>query len=206
MFNIEVDQEELEDIQSKLKGMKKETTKALTRAINRTAITTRKTIIEEVQKEYTEKTGRAKRNTIINKASYSNPVAIIKATDKSQPSSYFRYSRGGRGGAKLQVLANHPVKSVVSTKGGEQRKAFVAKMSSGHVDVFQRQAGDYADKSTTRRSKNKTKHTERIRAFRSPSVSKMVEKVYRGKELEPEIEKILRKNIEHEISYMLSQK
>lgn len=61
MITYEINKSELRHIQNKLKGMESEATKVLSRAVNRTAITARKNITDEIRKTYTEKSGRAKR-------------------------------------------------------------------------------------------------------------------------------------------------
>ncbi len=211
MINFEVNEAQMKHIQEKLKGMESEMPKILSRAVNKTAISARKDIAGEMRNTYAEKSGRAKNSMTIKRASYKNPVAIIESKSKPQASSYFHHSSGGRGGAKLQVRNDSPFGAVVSSNG---RKAFVAKMSSGHIGIFQRREGEYMTKSKrllNPRINKQTKHTEKLRQFFSPSASKMAEMVYGGDDalnegLKPEVESTLRKNIESQIQYVLSRK
>lgn len=211
MITYEISKREIEYIQKKLKGMESEAPKVLSRAVNKTAITARKDIAGEMRTTYAEKSGRMKKSMTIKKASYNNPVAIIESKGKPQAASYFHHSSGGSSGAKLQVRNDSSFRSVVSSNG---RKAFVAKMSSGHIGIFQRQEGEYMTKSkrlSSTRMNKQTKHTEMLRQFFSPSSSKMAEMVYGGDDalnegLKPEVESTLRKNIESQIQYALSRK
>lgn len=160
----------------------------LSRSANKTATSARVLLVEELQGTYTVKSGKVKRNMVIKKASYGSPVAVIKLAGKPQPAVDFHHSKGGKGGAKLQVRNDRPFEAVISKRkaGGEKeevRKAFVAQMPSGHKGIFQRQSGDYMDKSPRLKRANvskESKHTERIKELYSPSPVKMTEIIYGG--------------------------
>lgn len=165
----------------------------LSHSANKTATSVRVLMVKEIQGTYTVKSGKVKRNMVIKKASYRSPSAVIKLTGKPEPAIDFHHAKGGKGGAKLQVRKDKPFEAVISKRktDGEKeevRKAFIAQMpssnkemSSGHKGIFQRQSGDYMEKSPRLKKPNinpKTKHTERIKELFSPSPVKMAEIVY----------------------------
>lgn len=160
----------------------------LSRSANKTATSARVLLVEEIRGTYTVKSGKVKRNMVIKKASHGNPAAVIKLTGKPQPAIDFHHAKGGKGGAKLQVRNDKPFAAVISKRktGGEKeevRKAFIAQMPSGHKGIFQRQSGDYMEKSPRLKNPNistESKHTERIKELLSPSPVKMTEIIYGG--------------------------
>ena len=166
---------------------------------------------KKMRQTYTIKSGKLKQNMTIKRATYSSPVAKITLIGKPQASSYFKYTKGGQGGAKLQIRRDRPLKAIGSSTG---RKVFVAQMSSGHVGIYQRRKGEYMEKSPRLSEPNinkKTQHTEKLRQFFGPSSAKMAEIVFGGKKaysaaLEQETQKIFQKNLDAQIRYVLSKK
>ena len=210
-IQIEGDQRQLRQIEKKLKGMKSEMPKVLSRAANRTAVGARLALNKKMRQTYTVKSGKLKQNMAIKRATYSSPVAKITLIGKPQAASYFKYTKGGQGGAKLQIRRDRPLKAIGSSTG---RKAFVAQMPSGHVGIYQRRKGEYMDKSPRLSKPNinkKTQHTEKLRQFFGPSSAKMAEIVFGGKKaysaaLEEETQKLFQKNLDAQIRYVLSKK
>lgn len=212
-ITFELDQQQLQRTERDLNGLGVKMPKILSRVANKTATSARVALVKELQGAYTEKSGKAKRSMKIKKASNSSPTAVIEVTGKPQPSVYFHYSKGGKGGAKLQVRTDKPFAAVVSKRGG--RKAFVAQMASGHKGVFQRQAGEYMDKSPRLSRPNvnkKTQHTEEIKELFSPSSVKMVEVIYDGSSgnlaggMEEEIGALFQKYLKQQIDLALEKR
>ncbi len=180
-ITFELDRAQLDRIQSTLGNLQSKMPRILSRTANKTATSARVSLVKKMQSTYTEKSGKAKRNMEIEKASNGRPTAAIKLTGKPQPSIYFHYSSGGKGGAKLQVRFDRPFEAVISEREG--RKAFIAQMQSGHKGIFQRVAGEYMEKSPRLSKPNvkpNTEHTEQIKQLFSPSSVKMVEILYDG--------------------------
>lgn len=212
-ITFELDQQQLWRIEQDLKELGVKMPKILSRVANKTATSARVALVKEIQGIYTEKSGKAKRNMKIKKASNSSPTAVIKLTGKPQPSVYFHYSKGGSGGAKLQVRTDKPFAAVISNRGG--RKAFVAQMASGHKGVFQRQSKEYMEKSPRLSKPNiskETQHTEQIRELFSPSPVKMTEIIYDGSSgklaggMEAEIGALFQKYLKQQIELVLKKR
>lgn len=224
-IRFELDKKQLRGVERDLKKLNSRMPKILSRAADKTATSARVSLAKEMQGTYTEKSAKLKKNIEIQKASHSNPIAVIKVTGKPQPAIYFHHSKGGKGGAKLQILKERPFDAVISKKKEgdteEPRKAFLAQMpsghnaqvQSGHKGIFQRVAGEYMDKSPRLSKPNvkpNTKHTERIKELLSPSPVKMAKKIYGDNGLlertKPEMERLFQKYLEQQIGLVFHKK
>ena len=216
-IRFELDKKQLRGVERDLKKLNSRMPKILSRAADKTATSARVSLAKEMQGTYTEKSAKLKKNIEIQKASHSNPIAVIKVTGKPQPAIYFHHSKGGKGGAKLQILKERPFDAVISKKKEgdteEPRKAFLAQMPSGHKGIFQRVAGDYMEKSPRLSKPNvkpNTKHTERIKELLSPSPVKMAKKIYGDNGLlertKPEMEGSFQKYLEQQVGLVFHKK
>ena len=216
-IRFELDKKQLRGVERDLKKLNSRMPKILSRAADKTATSARVSLAKEMQGTYTEKSAKLKKNIEIQKASHSNPIAVIKVTGKPQPAIYFHHSKGGKGGAKLQILKERPFDAVISQKKEgdteEPRKAFLAQMPSGHKGIFQRVAGDYMEKSPRLSKPNvkpNTKHTERIKELLSPSPVKMAKKIYGDNGLlertKPEMEGLFQKYLEQQVGLVFHKK
>lgn len=214
---FELDKKQLRGVERDLKKLNSRMPKILSRAADKTATSARVSLAKEMQGTYTEKSAKLKKNIEIQKASHNNPIAVIKVTGKPQPAIYFHHSKGGKGGAKLQILKERPFDAVISQKKEgdteEPRKAFLAQMPSGHKGIFQRVAGDYMEKSPRLSKPNvkpNTKHTERIKELLSPSPVKMAKKIYGDNGLlertKPEMEGLFQKYLEQQVGLVFHKK
>ncbi len=211
-IRFEVDKKQLRSVEKDLKKLESRMPKILSRTADKTAVSARVSLVREMQGTYTEKSSGLKRNIEIQKASYDNPSAVIKLTGGPQPAIYFRHSKGGRGGAKLQVRTDGAFAPVVSQKGG--RKAFIAQMPSGHKGIFQRREGEYMTKAPrmSRPNINKeTQHTEQIKELFAPSTVKMAKKVYGSRSgltqrMGPEIQGLFQKYFEQQVKLVFRKK
>lgn len=211
-ITYKLDREQSRQVERSLKKLGTGMPKILSRAANRTATSARVSMVKKMQETYTEKPSGLKRDIEIKKASYDDPTATIKLSGEAQPSIDFRHSKGGRGGAKLQVRRDRPFKAVISEiVEDEPRKAFIAKMPSGHKNIFQRVAGEYMDKGpriSEAGNAKKSKHTERIEQLLSPSPAKMVKTIYGGggdlvRGMEPEVRGLFQKYFRQQIDLVL---
>lgn len=214
-ITYKLDRDQLRRAERGLKKLETGMPKILSRVVNKTATSTRVSMVKKMKGAYTEKPTDLKQNMEIRRASYDDPTAVIRLSGKAQPSIHFRHSKGGRGGVKLQVRRDSSFKAVVSEIGEgktkETRKAFIAKMPSGHEGIFQRRAGEYMKKSPRMSRANialKSQHTERIKELMSPSPVKMVKTIYGGDEnpvggMEPEVRSLFQKYFEQQMDLVL---
>lgn len=216
-LQFELNKKQLRSVERDLKKLESRMPKILSRVADKTATSTRVSLVKEMQGTYTEKSAKLKKNIEIEKASHSNPTAVIKITRNPQPAIYFHHSKGGKDGAKLQILKKHPLREVISRKKAgdteEPRKAFLAQMPSGHKGIFQRRAGKYMKKSPRLSKPNhskKTQHTEWIKELHAPSPAKMAKKVYGDSGLlertKPEIEGLFQKYLEQQVGLVFHKK
>lgn len=210
-LQFELNKKQLRSVERDLKKLESRMPKILSRVADKTATSARVSLVKEMQGTYTEKSAKLKKNIEIQKASPNDPIAEIKVTGKPQPAIYFRHSKGGRGGAKLQVRTDGAFAPVVSKKGG--RKAFIAQMRSGHKGIFQRRKEKYMEKSPrmSRPNINKeTQHTEQIKELFASSPVKMAKKVYGDSGLlertKPEIEGLFQKYLEQQVGLVFHKK
>jgi hypothetical protein len=194
MIMIEISKEDLAELEKKLDGVKNPKA-ALKTAINNTAKEVEKSLSESAAATYRYKGGKSaiKAASDIKKATadrseatitFKSPVKEIKDYYVSSLAvSITKLTSGGkrsRRTIKGAVLKKATAKALTGATGG----AFVVRFKSGHVSVVTRDLDTIASKYNGKRL---TKHTQKLRVWRSPAIPIMVknEKVY-GK-LEPDI-------------------
>jgi hypothetical protein len=132
---IEFTADQIKKAETLLGGIKGELPKAQANAINRSLTTARAEIVRAVRQEYIVAAAAVRKTINIKMASAVNPVGTVYSTGSPIALS------------KFDVSPTRPVKrntkSVVArTKKTEGRKpithAFVARMKSGHIGVFER--------------------------------------------------------------------
>lgn len=210
-IRYELDKRQLRSVERGLKKLGSRMPAILSRVANKTATSARMSLSRELQGTYTEKPSKLKQNIELEKASHVDPVATIRVSGKSQPAIYFHHLKGGRGGAKLQVRTGGSPVALVSSTG---RRAFIAKMPSGHEGIYQRRAGRYMKKSPRMSRDNiakKSQHTEWIKQIHSPSPVKMVKRVYGSdsgltEKMGPEIERLFQKYLGQQVGLILGKK
>jgi hypothetical protein len=111
-----------------LDATREEVKGAVTRSLNKTATTVRNEASTEIRKIYNLKAGVIKKQIKIKKANRANPTAIISASGRPIPLIEFTARQRKAG---VSVLIKRGQRKVV-------RSAFIAKMPSGNVGVFQR--------------------------------------------------------------------
>lgn len=183
MITYEWDHNDLAYVQRKLGSMSAEAPRALRDAVNNTAVTARKLLLQEAQKRYTVKASGFKSRADIVKATLATQTAWINVEGSTLTMPRYHYTKP-KSGVKSEVLKGSGLKTVVGPQG---IKAFMAKGL-----IFQR----------------KGKERLPLKALRSPSVPKQIEMVYDGRQitstpLKKEIEKIYRANVEKQIQRFL---
>lgn len=188
IIEVSVDEYMLRAVELKLKTLHKKAPRALKNALNATAREAKKDLAKLAQEQYTIKTAKFKKNIKQKNATISKPVAILNVNGKmNQLESFQTRKNTKRLGAKARGRQDRSLKEFISDQGG---RAFMATFSSGHTAIAQRVG------------------TERLplKGFFGPSDPEMVgnEKVY-GK-VEPDIQKLLYKNISRQIDKILGGK
>lgn len=185
MITYQWDHDDLAYVQKKLGSMSAQAPRALRDAVNNTAVTARKLLLQEAQKRYTVKASGFNSRANIVKATLATQTAWIKVKGSTLTMPRYHYT-APKSGVKSEVLAGSGLKTVIGPSG---IKAFMAKGL-----VFQR----------------KGKSRLPVKALRSPSVPKQIEMVYDGRSitstpLKKEIEKIYQANVDKQIQRFLNQ-
>lgn len=132
----------LAQVERKLGSMKSEAPKALKNAINQTARQARKDLVNEAKKTYTIKVGGFNKAMKIKGATQAKPEATIEAKGKVLGLKDFKVSPATMqtGKDRPEVLKAKVLKrsSMKALRMGKL-KAFIAKFSSGHMAVAQRE-------------------------------------------------------------------
>lgn len=167
--------------------------KAMARALNRSAVTTRTVMMRAVAADMGIKVGTAREAISVMNAVPSRLVAKVEAKGARIPLIKFGAkgptpSRGRGSGVRAKL------------KGGKRRypDAFIATMRSGHTGVFQRAGAGSSRKSRGAWSKNLP-----IYELHGPSIAHVF-----GKHSKAGLdagEAALRKNLQHEFRYALQQ-
>lgn len=194
MITYQWDHDDLAYVQKKLGSMSAQAPRALRDAVNNTAVTARKLLLQEAQKRYTVKASGFNSRANIVKATLASQTAWIKVKGRTLTTPRYRYTAPRTGAAKAEVLAGSGLKPIIGANG---IKAFVAKVTSGKSktnQIMQRKGADRLP----------------VRVMRSPSVPKQIEMVYDGRAitstpLKKEIEKIYQANVQKQIQRFLNQ-
>lgn len=193
-INIKVDERDMESLDERLGGLEN-CGPELKTAINKTARMVQKSLSDQAGRVYRYKGGKAaiRKDSKIQKATAARPEATVQFISKTHEIKDFhvssmavsrtQYTPGGR-------RRSRTIKGAVLKSGGSKAlqgksgKAFVVQFKSEHVSVVTRDPDEIADKF---QGKKLTKHTQKLRVWRSPSTPTMAgnEKVY-GK-LQPDI-------------------
>lgn len=185
---IEVDARGIEQAQELLKDIPGATKKAVSTALRKSLRNAKKEAVKKVRERYTIRKAGYVSRTI--KMKVENMTGILSSKGPVNDLSYFKTN-------PKTVPKRRPPKGkylysqVVKGQGGTIAHAFLAKMKSGHVGVFQR-AGHGASNASLPISKLAGPSTPQM--LGSPSVTEFVAK----KMLER-----MDKNLEHEIDAFL---
>lgn len=193
MIKFEIEKNAIETISKNLLEVSEKSPNALKNAINMTARSARKLLVEQAQSAYTVKSGRFNKATKITNATTRNLTAIITAKGSPMELKDFKVSPASppksynpKGTTKAKVYSDSVLKPL------ELRgiKAFVVKFSNGHVSVAQR----------------RTKARLPIKTLFSTSIPKMIgnEKAVYGI-IEPKIQEILNQSVEKQIERILQK-
>ena len=192
---VEVDQNDVKKVMSKLKNLDKAASR-LKNAINRTATYAKKELVVSGKTTYTIK-GRMGKDITIQRANAAHLDATVKSEGRPPTIKNFKYSMPKAGG-RAQVLTASSLKNLVTSAGA----AFVPR------------GGKAAGLMVSRRSKEKTPTQNGVHALRNihvlhgPSVPKMIEQIWTGKQgakadLEAKVREKLHEEMEKEIAKLM---
>lgn len=191
LIQFEFDEDMLKVIEDALGSMKSESRKVLKNAVNATAKEAKAKLAEKAQETYVVKKTRFTKAMKTKNATTANPTATIKITGAQMELKDFKvspasYTNGKRRPSvyKAKVLLSSSLKGLQAGT-----KAFLAKFSSGHVSIAQREGKDRLP----------------IKKLMSNSIPKMVgsqERVYGV--VEPDIYDTLMDNISKQIKKVLA--
>ena len=205
---IHVEMEGLHKIESDLGMLRDKSNIVLRRAINETAKTVNKEMVDGAHKKYIYKKKKAdiKKANTIKKATVSKMHSQISAVGPSNelldfrvsPSTYFPGSRGAPSWIKARAMRSEPFKRMAlrPNAAGDKYKAFVVKYKSGHYALAQRVPGKKMQSKPWK---------EAVKSLLSLSVPKM-EAVAYDENLEGKVDDILAKNIQQSIEQTLRYK
>lgn len=192
IIEVSVDEYMLRAVELKLKTLHKKAPRALKNALNATAREAKKDLAKLAQEQYTIKTAKFKKNIKQKNATISKPVAILNVNGKmNQLESFQTRKNTKRLAAKARGRQDRTLQEIASRHGqAGGGKAFITTFSSGHTAIAQRVGLERLP----------------LKGFFGPSDPEMVgnEKVY-GK-VEPDIQKLLYKNISRQIDKILGGK
>ena len=199
IIEVSVDEHMLRAVELKLKSLHSKAPRALKNAVNATAREAKKDLAKLAQEQYTIKTAKFKKNIKQKNATISKPVAILHISGKMNPLGSFQTRKNTvKLASKARGRKDRPLKELISSKGG---KAFNATFTMGgkNHDVKNKKAHNEI-------MQREGKERLPIKTFYGPSDPEMVgnEKVY-GK-VEPDIQKLLYKNISRQIDKILGGK
>lgn len=189
MITYEWDHNDLAYVEKKLGSMKGEARKVLRDAVNKTAVSARKRLLQVAQERYTVKASGFNSRAVIEKGTVANPTATIKVKGRTLTMPRYRITRP-KSGVKAEIHKGGGLKTVV---GPQRIKAFIS-TATGSTLVFQRTGKDRYP----------------IKALRSPSVPKQIEMVYDGKKitstpLKKEIQQLYQKYLDQQIERVLNK-
>lgn len=202
---IEITNEQIERVNLILGGIKDAPNKAFYNIINRGLTTVRGQSSRKIRGVYniTHSNLRTETNIYLRKASSSNLSGDITFSGHKIPLARFNITPSAPG-KKGMVRA-----SVLKGSGQTTLKhAFIAKMKSGHIGVFERIPGQHMGS----RGDKRNKHTEKIGAnsmrqtdqFYGPATAQMAGNTIVLNEIETVAQETINKRVEQEISRILS--
>lgn len=201
MITVKYDEGQLKVIRERMTQMGKPVQPAIKDAINETAAQFKKELGPRIRQVYTAKRSAFKESGMkVKKATGGMMTATITA--RGETNSLFKgfvSKRGKRAGVSARVLSSSGMKPLVLKGSGQGTgiKAFVAKMASGHVGIFQRTPNKFMRGKTPKSLRNgkQSRGREGISELFGPSAPKMIEspKVYGV--LEPKMGRTLQEKI-----------
>ena len=193
MIVVQADRADLKRVQRKLGDMRSKTPQAMRDAANKTAVTARKLLRQHAQERYMVKAGGFNAHMKIDKATLSNPTAVVRASDRPITLRRFNTKRDEQEGVFAKVLRRRGrMKQLTDPETGNKAFYGTGKKSDAPM-VF------------TRVGKNRYP----LEAAFGPASSKMLEVVYRGgvseAGLQEQVEALYQRNLDQQIRRFVAQ-
>ena len=188
MIQLDSKNRDLEQAQAFLKGFGKTAERSVTRVANRVAAGVRTDAVREVRKEYSVKSTTVRGSFRIKKAGNNVLQAAAISSGPRLGLIHFGARPGKPNGRRTPV-------SVQITKSRKVvENAFVARMPSGHVGVFERSG---------KKGRNNNPSLERIRELHTLAVPTMASNKDVEEQIRQNAHERFSKNLRHEIDYAL---
>lgn len=178
---IQFDENQLRRAQEILRHVPNKIPQAVASAINRATESARTAAVKKAREDYIIQAGRVRETIDISKASSSNLSARVRARGRPRALTYFKTNPKA---PKKMPRGSQLFAQVKRSGGGTIKGAFVAKMRSGHVGVFNRSGS-------------------RLVQRYGPSVPQMLESQTVSKFVQNKAVEVLDKRLEHEINRIL---
>jgi len=181
---IQIDPKQIERAEILLKDIPNGASKAIVNALNRSVEGARTDAVKKVRERYIIKAKDVRDTIQIKKATYDDLTAIVKASGSPVALSKFKITPSSppKTRRKKPIIAR-----VTRGGGGPIPGAFVAKMESGHVGVFERVG----------------KARLPIKQLYGPSVPQMLGHESVTEYVEEQAREKVEKRLEHEINRLL---
>lgn len=191
MIKTTIEPLDLRYIEKRLETLESKAPIVLIRAVNRAANAAKVQIAKEVNSKYQISSAKVRSTLDIKKANRGNLVAEVKSEGKNIGLYKFKVSPK----TKVRRGKSKVYRASVKKEGGYKElsgkpKPFVAEMKNSHMGVFVR-------KGRSRLS---------IKELYGPSVPQMIKNEEIMDSIEKRTSEVLNKRIDHEISYLLSQR
>lgn len=204
MVAYRVEENALKYIEQRLDGMKKDAPSVLKKAVNETAQQAKKMLAKKAKQQYTVKGANFGAVMQIKSARISSPTATIEAKGEPIPLTHFKVSHGKRT-TKVQVLKSGRLKELSVNRGGTDVKAFVNNIArKGQVrakDTKKGKKGSAVIHYAVAQRDGKARLG--IQEKYGNSLPAMIGSKWTFGELEPEIQNVLKENIEKHINLVL---
>ena len=188
MIQLDSKNHDLEQAQAFLKGFGKTAERSVARVANRVAAGVRTDAVREVRKEYSVKSTTVRGSFRIKKAGNNVLQAAAISSGPRLGLIHFGARPGKPNGRRTPV-------SVQITKSRKVvENAFVARMPSGHVGVFERSG---------KKGRNNNPSLERIRELHTLAVPTMASNKDVEEQIRQNAYERFSKNLRHEIDYAL---
>lgn len=208
-MSLIIDSSSINRVKRMLIGVPKGADKAIANAINKSARTAVTGVIRGIRENYTVNSKQIRKSGFnVKRARAGDLKAVITVKGKVLGLNNFKMS-------PTQPSREVPFAQVKRKGGGKFLGAFVAKMKSGHIDIFERwqdgSAGKihkYLKAEKPRRKKRgigKTKGRAFIREFYGPSASYMAKNPEIHANITLNVQKTFNEDVEKQISNILNK-
>ena len=186
---IEINASALGEAEKLLKGIPGAAQKAAKTALNKSVRGAKQDAVQKVKERYTIKPAYITR-TLSFSMQMGSMMAVFKSRGRVNDLSYFKHTPASPP-KRRPAPGNYLYSQVVNGEGGTIAHAFLAKMKSGHVGVFQREGHGASNLSLP------------IEKLSGPSTPQMLGSKTVSDFIQQRMEQRLATNIDHEVNAFL---